>query len=350
MEVKFKDVSMVYDGSDKRVLDHINFTIEDGELVSILGPSGGGKSTTLMLIAGLIFPTDGQIYFDNEDVTSLDAVKRKVGMVFQNYALYPYLNVRDNIAFPLKMAKKSKEERVEVAERLAKLVRVEEHLDKKPGQLSGGQQQRVAIARALAKSPSLLLMDEPLSNLDAKLRIEMREEIRRIQQETGITTIFVTHDQNEALNISDHVLVLEKGVIQQTSAPQELYENPSNRFVAEFLGTPEINTFSYDDSQILLMNAGISDAERQLVDSVAIRPEHLHRATMNEAVLFEGEVVHLSHIAREREVRVEMPGGQIVRMVDLPVIDFTVGDKIQVAADAGSILWFDQNGERVIPS
>lgn len=213
MNVRFDEVTMTY--GEKDVLEKISFDIPEGKLVSILGPSGCGKSTTLMLISGLTFPTEGDIYFGNEKVTKADAVKRKVGMVFQNYALYPHLTVLENIMFPLRMEKRPKKERIKRAKELADLVQIGDHIDKKPKQLSGGQQQRVAIARALAKEPSILLMDEPLSNLDARLRIEMREEIRRIQQETGVTTIFVTHDQEEALSISDEVMVLNGGSIHQ---------------------------------------------------------------------------------------------------------------------------------------
>jgi multiple sugar transport system ATP-binding protein len=245
VKVTFKDVTLSYDGK-KDTLKNLNFTIPDGALVSLLGPSGGGKTTTLNLISGLLPATSGHIYFGDEDVTKKDALARKVGMVFQNYSLYPHLTVRDNIAFPLKMQKVSKAERYKRAEELAKLVHVDDQLDKKPAGLSGGQQQRVAIARALAKSPSLLLLDEPLSNLDARLRIEMRQEIRRIQQETGVTTIFVTHDQDEALHISDHIMVLSFGSIQQFSTPAELYERPSNLFVAKFIGEPVINSVPAD--------------------------------------------------------------------------------------------------------
>lgn len=241
LKVTFKDVTLSYDGKSNTLKD-LNFTIPDGTLVSLLGPSGGGKTTTLNLISGLLPATSGQIFFGDEDVTKQDALQRKVGMVFQNYALYPHLSVRDNIAFPLKMQKIRKKDRYVKAEELAKLVHVEDQLDKKPGELSGGQQQRVAIARALAKSPSLLLLDEPLSNLDARLRIEMREEIRRIQRETGVTTVFVTHDQDEALHISDNIMVLSFGSIQQFSTPTALYEAPSNLFVAKFIGEPVINT------------------------------------------------------------------------------------------------------------
>lgn len=245
MKVTFENVSLSYDGKTDTLTD-LNFTIPDGALVSLLGPSGGGKTTTLNLISGLLPATKGRIYFGDDDVTKKDALARKVGMVFQNYSLYPHLSVRDNIAFPLKMQKVKKADRLARARELAELVHVEDQLAKKPGELSGGQQQRVAIARALAKSPSLLLLDEPLSNLDARLRIEMREEIRRIQRETGVTTIFVTHDQDEALHISDHIMVLSFGTIQQFSSPTELYERPSNLFVAQFIGEPVINTVPAD--------------------------------------------------------------------------------------------------------
>ena len=194
--------------------------IESGELIALLGPSGCGKSTMLNMISGILPVTNGKIFFDDEDVTELSPEKRGVGLVFQNYALYPHMTVLENICFPLEIKKVKKEERVARAKEMAKLVHVETLLDRKPSQLSGGQQQRVAIARALVKHPRILLLDEPLSNLDARLRIEMREEIRRIQQETGITTIFVTHDQEEAMSISDHIILMKDGFLQQIARPQ----------------------------------------------------------------------------------------------------------------------------------
>ncbi|MDE7327419.1 MAG: ABC transporter ATP-binding protein [Lachnospiraceae bacterium] len=224
-----------------------NFEIPDGKLVGLLGPSGCGKSTTLNLICGLLSPTEGKIFFGSDDVTKLAPENRGVGLVFQNYALYPHLTVLKNIIFPLEnlkgTAKLSKEEMRERAYQVAKLVQIEELMDRKPKELSGGQQQRVAIARALVKMPRVLLLDEPLSNLDARLRLQTREEIRRIQQETQITTIFVTHDQDEAMSISDLIVVMKDGIIQQIGAPQEVYDNPANLFVAKFLGTPPINIF-----------------------------------------------------------------------------------------------------------
>ncbi|MDO4679926.1 MAG: ABC transporter ATP-binding protein [Aerococcus sp.] len=345
MEVQFKNVSMQYAKGERMILDDINFKIDDHQLVSILGPSGSGKSTTLMLISGLIFPTGGQIFFDDEEVTNWDAVKRKVGMVFQNYALYPHLNVRDNISFPLKMAGMKKEEHYKRAEELADLVQVSEHLDKQPSQLSGGQQQRVAIARALAKKPSVLLMDEPLSNLDAKLRVEMREEIRRIQQKTGITTVFVTHDQTEALSISDKVLVLDSGKIQQASHPQHLYEDPENLFVAQFLGTPEINIFALDSLKDTLPNDLYQQMVDQAVTQVGIRPEVWERTDMNTA-LVSGLVKQIEIVGKERNVEVERQDGQRVRLADLPV-DFQVGDTLHLGVDTAQFLCFDQAGRRV---
>ena len=228
-------------------VNDFNFEIPDGELVGLLGPSGCGKSTTLNLICGLLKPTAGKIFFGEDDVTGLPPENRGVGLVFQSYALYPHLTVEQNIRFPLENLKGpdklSKEKMREKVYEAAKLVQIEGLMERRPGELSGGQQQRVAIARALVKMPRVLLLDEPLSNLDARLRLQTREEIRRIQKETGITTVFVTHDQDEAMSISDRIVVMKDGVVQQIGKPQEVYDNPVNLFVAKFLGTPPINVF-----------------------------------------------------------------------------------------------------------
>lgn len=232
---------------DVIAVNDFNFEIPDGKLVGLLGPSGCGKSTTLNLICGLQKPTGGRIFFGDDDVTNLPPENRGVGLVFQNYALYPHLTVQKNILFPLENLKGkdklTKEEMLKRALDAAKLVQIEELMDRKPSELSGGQQQRVAIARALVKMPRVLLLDEPLSNLDARLRLQTREEIKRIQKETGITTIFVTHDQDEAMSISDLIVVMKEGVVQQIGKPQEVYDDPVNLFVAKFLGTPPINVF-----------------------------------------------------------------------------------------------------------
>jgi len=247
MEITLNGLCKYFVAKDKKVtkaVDNMNLSIPSGKLIALLGPSGCGKSTTLYMIAGLHTPTHGQIFFGEDDVTQVPPEKRGIGLVFQNYALYPHLTVRQNIAFPLENEKVPKEEREKIITEMARLVDIEEYLDRKPSQLSGGQQQRVAIARALAKKPKVLLLDEPLSNLDARLRLQTREEIRRIQKETGITTIFVTHDQEEAMSISDEIVVMRQGVIQQIGKPQDVYDAPANLFVAKFLGNPQINVFN----------------------------------------------------------------------------------------------------------
>lgn len=262
-------------------VNDFDFEIPDGRLVGLLGPSGCGKSTTLNLICGLQKPTGGRILFGEDDVTDLPPEHRGVGLVFQNYALYPHLTVKQNITFPLENLrgadKLTKSEMEKRAYEAAKLVQIEELMDRKPSELSGGQQQRVAIARALVKMPRVLLLDEPLSNLDARLRLQTREEIRRIQKKTQITTIFVTHDQDEAMSISDMIVVMKEGVVQQIGKPQEVYDDPVNLFVAKFLGTPPINVFQgvvrdeklYIGEDAILTVKGVPDQEV----SVGIRPE-----------------------------------------------------------------------------
>ena len=253
MKVELQNLTKIFPSRNKKsneevvAVNNFTFTIPDGKLIGLLGPSGCGKSTTLYMISGLQKPTSGKIFFGDDDVTELSTENRGIGLVFQNYALYPHMTVRQNILFPLQNLKgadrPSKNEMLDRATEAARLVQLEELMDRKPSELSGGQQQRVAIARALVKMPRVLLLDEPLSNLDARLRLQTREEIKRIQKETGITTVFVTHDQEEAMSISDLIVVMKLGVVQQTGAPQEVYDNPANLFVAKFLGTPPINVF-----------------------------------------------------------------------------------------------------------
>ena len=278
MDIRLVNLTKIFadKNSEVRAVDNLNINIPSGRLVGLLGPSGCGKSTTLYMIAGLHEPSSGQIFFGDEDVTSLPAERRGIGLVFQNYALYPHMTVRQNIMFPLQNMKLPKEVIAERTIKYARLVGIEELLDRKPKQLSGGQQQRVAIARALVKEPKVLLLDEPLSNLDARLRLQTREEIRRIQRETGITTIFVTHDQEEAMSISDEIVVMKFGLEQQTDAPQKVYDNPKNLFVAKFLGTPPINVFSgyVHDGGLFIGEDRIGDTnlENQEV-TIGIRPE-----------------------------------------------------------------------------
>lgn len=311
MEIRLKNLTKIFPGNPKKgipdthAVDNLDITIPDGKLIGLLGPSGCGKSTTLYMIAGLLEPTSGEIWFGDEDVTDLEPEKRGIGLVFQNYALYPHMTVYKNVAFPLtnlrieevkkdkagqvlldsegkpeiRKRRLTKDEIDKIVRETAKVVQIEPFLERKPSQLSGGQQQRVAIARALVKKPRVLLLDEPLSNLDARLRLQTREEIRRIQQSTGITTVFVTHDQEEAMSISDEIVVMKLGVEQQRGIPQDVYNDPCNRFVANFLGTPPINFFKgkIQGNKIYIGEAMVREiTEKNVPDqecTVGIRPE-----------------------------------------------------------------------------
>ena len=287
MKVVLQNLTKIFPSRNKKsneevvAVNDFTFEIPDGKLIGLLGPSGCGKSTTLYMISGLQKPTGGKIFFGDEDVTELSPENRGIGLVFQNYALYPHMTVKQNILFPLQNLKGAdkleKNVMLERAYEAARLVQIDELMDRKPSELSGGQQQRVAIARALVKMPKVLLLDEPLSNLDARLRLQTREEIRRIQKETGITTIFVTHDQEEAMSISDMIVVMKLGVLQQIGKPQEVYDDPANLFVAKFLGTPPINVFAgevkggklYLGEEAVLDVPGVNDQKV----TVGIRPE-----------------------------------------------------------------------------
>jgi multiple sugar transport system ATP-binding protein len=287
MNVKIENATKVFPNRDRKkkggvvAVNDFSLEIPDGKLICLLGPSGCGKSTLLYMICGLESLTEGKIFFGDTDVSDVPAEKRGVGLVFQNYALYPHLTVKQNISFPLENLKGeeklSKEEMDKRVLEAAKIVQIDGLLDRKPGQMSGGQQQRVAIARALVKMPKVLLMDEPLSNLDARLRLQTREEIRRIQRETGITTIFVTHDQEEAMSISDMIVVMKDGVLNQVGKPQDVYDDPENLFVASFLGTPAVNVFEgyvkagglYINDEKILNVGGVSDKPVW----IGIRPE-----------------------------------------------------------------------------
>ncbi|MBE6620407.1 MAG: ABC transporter ATP-binding protein [Ruminococcaceae bacterium] len=287
MKVVLQNLTKIFPSRNKKANEEViavndfTFEIPDGKLIGLLGPSGCGKSTTLYMISGLQKPTGGRIFFGDDDVTELSPENRGIGLVFQNYALYPHMTVKQNILFPLQNLKGAdkmdKDVMLERAYQAAKLVQIDELMDRKPSELSGGQQQRVAIARALVKMPKVLLLDEPLSNLDARLRLQTREEIRRIQKETGITTIFVTHDQEEAMSISDMIVVMKLGVLQQIGKPQEVYDDPANLFVAKFLGTPPINVFAgevkggklYLGEDAVLDVPGVDDRKV----TVGIRPE-----------------------------------------------------------------------------
>ena len=326
MKIVLKDLTKVFQSYEKKskkvtAVDHFSFEIPDGKLVALLGPSGCGKSTTLNMICGLEEPTEGQIFFGDQDITNVPVEKRDVGMVFQSYALYPHLTVKKNILFPLENKKGkdklSKDVMEEKVMHVAKLVQIENFMDRKPSELSGGQQQRVAIARALVKEPKVLLLDEPLSNLDARLRLSTREEIRRIQKETGITTVFVTHDQEEAMSISDLMVVMKDGILQQIDRPQKIYDDPKNLFVAKFLGTPAINVFqaTIKNRQLYIGGESVMDVDvddRDVI--VGIRPEGFEK---DENGRFHCQLKRIEKLGRDTSVICEHEGmqGEYVRMI-----------------------------------
>ena len=330
--------------------------LEDGELACLLGPSGCGKSTLLNLLSGILPVTEGAVFFDDEEVTRLPPDKRGVGLVFQNYALYPHMTVRQNICFPLEIQKIPRQERFRRAEEIARLVHVDALMDRRPGELSGGQQQRVAIARALVKRPRLLLLDEPLSNLDARLRLEMREEIRRIQQETGVTTIFVTHDQEEAMSISDRIILMREGVLQQNDLPQTLYNQPANCFVADFLGNPPINrlegvwhdgAFSLSDGSFSLKLTPSSQVKEGQAVILSIRPESI-LASAPEMAAFSCPVSRLYEMGKE-EIGYLRFGSAEVRAFLPAELRLKAGDVLPVSLRERGVFLFDaESGGRLL--
>lgn len=346
MEVRLEGITKSF--GNFTAVNNLNVTIEAGTLAGLLGPSGCGKSTTLYMIAGLEKPTSGRIYFGDEDVTDLPPEKRGIGLVFQNYALYPHMTVRQNIMFPLENAKVPKAEALKTAQEMADLVQIGHLMDRKPGELSGGQQQRVAIARAIAKKPRVLLLDEPLSNLDARLRLETREEIRRIQQETGITTIFVTHDQEEAMSITDSIVLMKDGVLQQKEAPQEMYRKPANQFVASFMGTPPMGFMNgkVEGGKILIGSLTLGHTEIQDGEViVGVRPESW-RLSESEGV--EATVTMVEVIGRDTLMTVDIAGQKVRCLIDSDY-EVKVSDVIKLTVKPQAIHLFDAaSGHRLV--
>ena len=362
MKVLLQDLTKVFPsrkkgGADTVAVNKFNFEIPDGKLIGLLGPSGCGTSTTLYMISGLQKPTSGKIFFGDDDVTDLAAEKRGVGLVFQNYALYPHLTVQQNILFPLENLKGkdklTKEEMRSRALEAAKLVQIDQLMDRKPSELSGGQQQRVAIARALVKMPRVLLLDEPLSNLDARLRLQTREEIRRIQKQTGITTVFVTHDQEEAMSISDCIVVMKAGVVNQIGKPQEVYDDPKNLFVAKFLGTPPINIFNgrvsggrllLGQDEVLTLS-GVPDGDV----IVGIRPEGF---LPDEQGGLKCHMVNVEVMGRDVSVVSTHPAFQGAAIRSIIASDAGVdreAETIRFRLKPGKVLLFDPETEARIP-
>ncbi len=354
--IQIENLKKVYNNGYE-ALKSINLEINDGELICLLGPSGCGKTTILNLLAGLLDPTDGDIKFDKESVIDKHPKDRNIGLVFQNYALYPHMTVLENVMFPLTVGNKKmpKKEAEEIARKYMKVTSIEELANKKPGEMSGGQQQRVAITRALVQNPKILLLDEPLSNLDARLRLKIREEIRRLVKEIGITTVFVTHDQEEALSISDRIVLMNEGIVQQFDVPQNLYLEPSNLFVAKFMGNPIINIFEMEKEGNALkakdftIDLSLLKKDRfkgELNESkyfVGIRPEYFE---LSENPLFKAKVESVELIGKDCIVNFNANDIHAKSITDI-TRNVSEGDELGFEIDYNSIYIFQENGVRV---
>ena len=360
MKVRIDNVTKKF--GNTTAVSNFSAELEDGHLICLLGPSGCGKSTLLNMLCGIIPVTQGKIYFDDKDVTKLPPDQRNIGMVFQNYALYPHMTVAQNIAFPLEVLKVKKDERKARVEEISKLVHVDNLLRRYPSELSGGQQQRVAIARAMVKKPQLLLMDEPLSNLDARLRLEMREEIRRIQKETGVTTVFVTHDQEEAMSISDSILLMKDGLLIQSGLCQELYVNPNSLFVAEFLGNPPANKLPVVECEQSERIETTTELQKYIggfdklnhPETVAIRPE----AFTLDPNGIEAEILFISEMGKDQIVTMKYLGNTVRAILNLEELEQVVstgstteliGSKVKVGLKKKGVFTFDKEGHRCHP-
>ena len=341
-------------------VDRVSLEIGDGEFFVLLGPSGCGKTTTLRLIAGLEYPDEGRVYIGGEDVTYREPGERNVAMVFQNYALYPNMKVYDNIAFPLKVRRRklglsNSDIRERVLE-VARMLRIEELLDRKPGQLSGGQQQRVALARALVRRPSVWLMDEPLSNLDALLRIAMRAELKRLQKELGITTIYVTHDQAEALSMADRIAVMDRGRVMQVGSPQEVFLEPRHVFVATFLGSPPMNIvrcrISYSQETAQISCPGFTRIVPQTVGEgevyLGIRPEFIKIAPHSGEGALRAEVLVVEPLGVEKIITASLDGETQIKIKTALDVEVKPGDTIYLELDWSRVSVFDAESGRIL--
>ena len=376
--IQIEKLKKVYDNGYE-ALKNINLEINEGELVCLLGPSGCGKTTILNLLAGFLDPTSGEIKFDGESVVDKHPKDRNIGLVFQNYALYPHMTVLENVMFPLTVGKNKmpKGKAMEIAKKYMKITSIEELADKKPGNMSGGQQQRVAITRALVQNPKVLLLDEPLSNLDARLRLKIRDEIRRLVKDIGITTIFVTHDQEEALSISDRIVLMNQGIVQQFDIPQNLYLEPANLFVAQFMGNPIINIYEMkkegnvlkgEDFSIDLSLLNKNRFKSELTEDkyvVGIRPEYFINSknnisvdfgsegitekenfTTNKNSLFNVEIETVELIGKDCILNFKVNGVNSKSIVDVND-NIREKDNVGFDIDYNGIYLFQENGVRV---
>jgi ABC-type sugar transport system ATPase subunit len=352
MKVKLEDLSKHF-GSVVAV-DGVNLDVQDGEFVALLGPSGCGKTTTLLMIAGIYKPTQGEIRFDDRVVNHLPPKNRNIGMVFQSYALYPHMTVFENLTFPMRLQKVPRQRMKERAEHVAQMLGIGSLLDRRPGQLSGGQQQRVALGRALAKEPDILLFDEPLSNLDARLRLSMRGEIKRLQLDLGITSIYVTHDQVEAMTMADRIAVLNGGVLEAYCPPDELYDEPRTLFIANFVGNPPMNLWSAE----VVQENGAYHARHKDLD-VVVPTERGHKAAGRGSVLVgvrpedisvsdagaAGEVYIVEPLGRDDLVNVNV-GAVNVNVLADPELDLKIGDPVRLRFNMHKVQFFDPTTEK----
>ncbi len=336
-EIVFEQVSKSF--GNTKVIENLNLTIRDGAFTVLLGPSGCGKTTLLRMIAGIGPATSGTIYMDGEDISAVPPGKRNVAMVFQNYAIYPTMSVRKNIEFCLENNRVPKKERKERVERVANIVGLEEYLDRKPSQLSGGQRQRVALARAMVKEPAVFLMDEPLSNLDAKLRSAMRSELIQLHRQLKTTFVYVTHDQVESMAMADEIVLMNEGKIMQKAAPEVIYHDPENIFTAQFIGTPPANVLPAKDGD----------------GFIGYRPEHVKIA--GDVRTYQGEEAGEEIYRRDGEIVTrEMLGSEVLYKIRIPEGDVMVkslcfsheaGDQVSISVRQRNLYLFDRNGERI---
>jgi ABC-type sugar transport system ATPase subunit len=341
------------------VIRDVNLAVADGSFCALLGPSGCGKSTLLRMIAGLEPVTSGQVLIDGNDVTDVPPAMRRIAMVFQSYALYPHLTVRGNICFSMSLAGMAKAKQNERADVVAKMLQLEALMDRRPAQLSGGQRQRVAIGRALVRDPQVFLFDEPLSNLDALLRVQMRLELAKLHQTLKTTMIYVTHDQVEAMTLADKIVVLDKGVIAQSGSPLELYNHPANRFVASFIGSPAMNFISaciksadgrqvdlnlLGGAKLSLPNRGSTLKTASKEVEIGIRPEHLKLVGPDDKrAVFKGRTVVVEQLGNTTYAYIDTPAGQLIVEADSS-LEKTSGAAVGISVDPKNVHLFRSNG------
>ena len=371
-EIELKNISKSF--SDTQVIKSLDLSISDGEFITIVGPSGCGKSTLLRIIAGLETQSSGDVIIDGREVNKIRASDRDLAMVFQSYALYPHLTVKQNLSVPLKLRELSKIERIPIfnwflpnrhsklkeinnkVQKASDTLKITHLLERKPGQLSGGQQQRVAVGRAMVREPVAFLMDEPLSNLDAALRVHMRAEISELHRSLKTTFVYVTHDQAEALTMSDRMAVMMDGEILQLDTPNEIYNNPSNIRVAEFVGSPKINILQGEcDEKGNISCFGIKMTDSIKIDqkgaiSVGIRPEHMELVSSNHKNVFKGEIVYRENLGSDIFLHLTVNEGEqkiIVRSEPSMVINSAIGDSVMIGWDEQKVMVFDVDGKNV---